>query len=336
MVVSLRTALHAHLAVAESLTGLWVQLPYNDRKLIHDEMGRWRNPNHTHTSADAHLAYLCRRFDGEITPAATNALLSANCRGEEALQEIYADVRTHVSALYGTHTSVDTRGIAPLQVDVQEPAIFQDEIIGGFGASGMYGPDPQTGRPSLVLTVCPKFMGPRTLASISYVLCHELVCHALQGAPNNDEDSFAEGWMDRVALSLHDSWSAQLFPSEPQLACDAAHELCTYLRADTAKQTDSYGKTRDARRLGWAAAGHVERFLQLHGAGSAVPTLFQLLSMQLNVLPDFSVVRRRAFVTEVRAAQKELTRNTRLSTALLRWKEEQINASELVSSIIDL
>jgi hypothetical protein len=330
--VTLRTALHAHLAIAEALADLWVELPHEDRKTIHDDLGRWHNANHKHTSADDHVAYLRARLSGEIAAEASDALVSAAIRGEQALDDIYRAVRGRVCALYGAHTVVDTGAVAPLEVEVQRKVIFSEAILGGFGASARYGPDPTTGLPSLILTICPKLLGPPTLASVPYVLCHELVCHAFQGAVNSDEDSFAEGWMDQVALSLHDEWSDHLFPRAPQLARDAADALSSYLREDALYLDDSYGKTRDARRLGWAAAEEVERFLRGHD--DAPPSLFHKLSIQLNVLPDFDFRRRRAFVAAVRAASKEFTRRAKRDAVLLQWKERQIGASELVSGVI--
>jgi hypothetical protein len=56
---------------------------------------------------------------------------------------------------------------------------------------------------------------------IPYVFLHELICHVWDGAETgiipepSDADPFAEGWMDFIAICLHDEWLDSRYPQLP-------------------------------------------------------------------------------------------------------------------------
>ncbi|WP_425003116.1 hypothetical protein [Mycolicibacterium sp. S3B2] len=137
-----------------------------------------------------------------------------------------------------------------------------------------------------------------------YLLCHEFVCHAFQGAKRASDDPFAEGWMDRVALNLHDFWADELFPSAPQLAREEAHFLSALVRTSFDGLEDPHPVTRAARTLGWMAADLVEQFFKPFEHGFGEPSLFTQLSIQMN-LEVTGVDHRGLFVAEVMRTRRD-------------------------------
>lgn len=197
----------------------------------------------------------------------------------------------------------------------------QPQPFGARGASACYGRDPADGRPALRLFLCPALLGPPTLATVPYLLCHELVCHAFQGAEHRSDDPFGEGWMDRVALALHDAWSDDLFPTAPQLAREEANALALAVRTRAVGLIEPHMTTRAARRQGWDAAGNVQRWLtRWEGGQSQSPSSFELLSVEMNSAVH-SVAERKEFVANVllEAQNDDIVSLPRLAEALRGW-----------------
>lgn len=313
MPVELREAMNAHLGLSHALAEVWPELSEAERQVIDDELRRWDSEHYGHSSADEHLEYLKQRLEDEVDGDARSALLSAAI-DPDLPKSIYRAVAEKVYPLYGKQISDQT--LILFETSPRNKAPYpppHPRKAGGCGASACF--DRGSRGPEVLLSLCPKFLGPPTLATVPYLLCHELVCHAFQGVERASDDPFSEGWMDRVAVNLHDYWADELFPVAPQLAREEAHFLSQLVRTYFQGLEDPYPATRAARFQGWMAAGLVEQFFKPFEHGGGEPSLFTRLSTQMNVEVT-SVDHRAAFVANVlrtrRNAKLRLLLNSRL------------------------
>jgi len=314
MAVGLDAANDAHLAVADALAQVWTTLSAPAQGAVEAELAQWDNANYPHTTANEHLQFLKNSLTGKIGADARGPLLAANL-DPSLLATIFDTVSQRVFALYGRTPPHPI----PLQVDAVAEPIYQGPTpICACGAAADCGLDPFTGQLSVNLTLHPARLGPPSLASIPYLLCHELVCHVFQGADHDSEDPFAEGWMDRVALTLHQVWAQALFARAPQLARDQAEELSNLVRLNLPGLVRGQPVTRAARRQGWAAAGMVNEILSRFDSGIGPPSLFALLSLELNVI-RCDVGQRLNFVSAVRATERDEDLGYALARRLRDW-----------------
>jgi hypothetical protein len=163
--------------------------------------------------------------------------------------------------------------------------------------------------------------GPPSWAAIPYLLCHELVCHVNQGAPMDSGDPFAEGWMDLVAMRLHDEWANEIFPWAPAMARSAASRLSDVVLRRWQGLAEPSMTTRAARVQGRYAAEFVAQLLEpSRNATDRGPGELTCLSLQLNVVPSI-VAARKDFVSRVNQARFDPALQARLLAALGRWRQ---------------
>lgn len=218
---------------------------------------------------------------------------------------------------------------------------YPEKALGAFGVSGKTKPG-VPGRDAVVtLRRVPDQLGPPSWASIPYVLCHELLCHASQAASSSDAlDPFTEGWMDEVAASVHGRRRLTLFPWLPDAAATKGRQLCEELRTLRDGLEDLETKARYARIQGAYAACTVRKILGgLAGLAPGVTSqsLFERLSVELNSVaaasPEEYLGLHKTFISNVIAAERfnQLALRTRRDAALRKWVTGQLSAREVLS-----
>lgn len=103
-------------------------------------------------------------------------------------------------------------GIPPADLANSVPVVleWENRPPGEFGyANGISAKVSSHPRNQLRMVVCPSAFGQESSCALPYVLLHEYVCHAARLAaggppPSEISSTFAEGWMDHVAMTLHD------------------------------------------------------------------------------------------------------------------------------------
>jgi len=219
-----------------------------------------------------------------------------------------------------------------LEVSAARNPIYPDHAsFGELGAVACVPPRKGTDPAVVKLTFVPSLLGPPSWASVPYLLCHELVCHANQAAPMDSEDPFAEGWMDLVAKRLHDHWIEEIFPWAPALARDAANRLYYLIEQRWPRMPEPHMTTRAARKVGRVAATWVEKKLQpFQDVQEPVPALVRL-SLQLNrASPTFAG--RVAFIGKVNnAGISDHELQAKLLAELRRWLEGHSSADNILS-----
>jgi hypothetical protein len=325
MAVGIDAASDAHLAVADALVRVWTLLSSTAQRSVQAELDQWDNADYPHTTAAEHLQYLQESLTKRLGKHGQGPLLAASL-SPNLLENIYEAVSQRVFTLYGMTPPHEI----PLRVRAAVDPIYQGPMpICACGAVADYGLDPFTKQLSVSVTLHPARLGPPTLASIPYLLCHELVCHVFQGADHDSEDPFAEGWMDRVALLLHQAWAQALFPRAPELARSQADELSSLVRMNLPGLTRGQPVTRAARRQGWEAAGMVNEILSRFDSGTAPPTNFQLLSIELNIL-RCDIGQRLNFVSAIRATVCDEALEYALARRLTDWVRGRCKAADVL------
>ena len=192
-------------------------------------------------------------------------------------------------------------------------------------------PREETEDPAVVkLTFVPSRLGPPSWAAVPYLLCHELVCHVNQAAPLSSEDPFAEGWMDMVALQLHNQWAEDIFPWAPARARKAASRLSEAVLTRWRDLPEPYMTTRAVRAQGQEAARLVEEKLHpFHDPSQPVPELVRL-SLQLNRASP-TVADRLEFVSKVNDVEFDPVLHARLLAELRLWYENSGRAAKVLS-----
>lgn len=324
MVVGLRAAADAHLALSLALARVWTQLSSVSQQSVLSELKSWDLETYTHSSAGEHLQYLQGVLGSKLRGEPRRALVEARVSTDDVLSAIYDRVSVLVFALYAAWPN--ERGPVPLKVDRVNDPQYQGPIpIGACGAAASYGLDAVSRTPTVQLTVCPSHLGPPTVATLPYLLCHELICHAYQGADHRNDDPFAEGWMDRVSLALAQVWSGCLFPLAAQLARDESAQLSELLRMNLSGLPRPQPWSRASRRQGWAAAGVVKEWLRPFEKFGSAPGLFEQLSIELNRV-RCTVGQRMAFVSAVQLSEEDASLRCRLSLRLRAWVEGTTDA----------
>lgn len=177
----------------------------------------------------------------------------------------------------------------------------------------------------------PSRLGPPSLASLPYVLTHELFCHAAQAVwPNRSDDPFTEGWMDFGAVEIVRAHAPALLPGSPVAAESAAVRLSTTLRRMSADLPEPHRTTRAARQRGWKAAESVYESLR-RILGDQARDAFLRLCVELNQtaasVDDHTVF---VQVVNMRASSRGPDRAAFLLW-LRNWWEGHIAASEMLA-----
>jgi hypothetical protein len=143
----------------------------------------------------------------------------------------------------------------------------------------------------------------------------------------SSEDPFAEGWMDLVALQLHDQWAEKIFPWAPALARDAAARLSDGVLRRWRGLPEPHMTTRAVRSRGREAARWVQEKLRPFHDPSKVPP--ELIRLSLNRVSP-TVADRMEFISKVNDRS-----NPRLQASLLArlrlWLENIEKADRVLS-----
>jgi hypothetical protein len=181
------------------------------------------------------------------------------------------------------------------------------------------------------LTFVPGLLGPPSWASVPYLLCHELICHVNQAAPMSSEDPFAEGWMDLVALQLHNQWAEEIFPWAPATARAAAKRLSDTVLQRWPGLPEPHMRTRAARSEGHEAARWVrDKLRPFLGQGQVLPAFWRL-SAQLNRV-SLTVADRMEFISRVNLGSRfDVGIQAKLLARLRLWLEDTEQANKVLS-----
>jgi hypothetical protein len=301
--------------------------------IVQQELGKWKSRRYQDDET------FFRRVADELdsmgmSRVAVDAVVGATAP-EKSLDTIFTEVLDLTIGAYRSHANWDDVDVS-LDVTYKQRLPFPDVGLYGDLAFTASIPARRRGSPVRVkLEGSPSRIGPPSWASVPYVLCHELVCHAGQAAPHRSTDPFTEGWMDVVAVQLHDKWIAEVFPWNPRLARDAAHHLSRTLRSLGPHLEPPHDVTRAARLKGAAAAADVSMLLSPFAVdlGLDPGTTFEKLSLQVNRVPANRTEHLR-FVedayTAVRMPNVDPVGRSRLAAALRGWLAGSLSATDIL------
>lgn len=313
-------AWRVHAAVSHALLDVWAIIPVA-QEVLQDEIEAWSKRKVD--TADAYLALIVDRLaSAGAEPQAMKALENVAAelgRIDGYLDSMFEKAVSLVSGCYRTWADWNVAGVRLEKAAAAKP-VYPDPVkFGKFGVVACVPPREGTDPTIVKLTFVPRLLGPPSWATIPYLLCHELVCHANQAAPMSTCDAFAEGWMDLVALRLHHEWAVQMFPWAPSAAREAAEKLSSDVLDRWPDLPEPHMSTRGVRYQGRLAAMWVEEILEpFHDPGSSAPELIRL-SLQLNRTSP-TLAGRLDFIAKVldgKTTDKAL--KAKLLLALRRW-----------------
>lgn len=202
----------------------------------------------------------------------------------------------------------------------------------------------------VVLKLVPRWFDADTIASLPRALLHEYISHVPQGpyfAPRTHPDAadgFAEGWMDYIAHSVHQS----TLDREGLADTLAKHLLLTWISLHRRAAERFYNarcagsaqdRTAAERRLGATAAHDLHDELRRLVKTSALRTtvkaddLMYRLSFGLNSSRLSNAARRR-FVTAVHLHTLRASRSDILVNALRNWELGNLELEDLVARVL--
>lgn len=321
-----------HSALAHTLRQVWPICPIT-QQILQPELEGWHLRRKDHP--DQYLRLITERLRSGGVEQSVSDLLD-RVEGELEFIDGYIDAMFAVTLarVRDCYEEWADWAVPDVRLEVREARnpVYPDRAnFGELGAVACVPPRKGVDPAVVKLTFVPGLLGPPSWASVPYLLCHELVCHANQAAAMDSADSFAEGWMDLIAKKLHDQWVGDIFPWAPALARDAAGSLYRQIEQRWQGMPEPHMATRAARKAGRVAAAWVGENLQpLQDPGQAVPALIRL-SLQLNrSTPTFAG--RVEFVSKVNNARtSDPGLQAALAGELRRWIEGTGSVQELLS-----
>jgi hypothetical protein len=204
---------------------------------------------------------------------------------DDYLAHMFKEALACAEGLYSRYSKW-SGGTALFENVGNQKSIYPEKVLGAFGVSGKTRPGTPGADAEVTLHLVPQLLGPPSWASIPYVLCHELLCHASQAGPSSEvTDPFIEGWMDDLAAEVHSRRKRTLFPWRPDAAVDEGQRLCMALRSLHEDLEYLQKQARSARVQG-AFAAHIARRILKDLAPLSPPggrrSLFERLSVELN------------------------------------------------------
>jgi hypothetical protein len=321
-----------HAALAHQLLDIWPACP-RAHQIVQSELEDW-----SLRAADSADEYL-RLLIGRLRSAGVEQRVLDVLDGvQDALEHVDEYLRSMFEAALTLARDCYQRwadwSAASVNLDVAAATnpVYPDRPgFGELGAVACVPPREEPRAPAIVkLTFIPGLLGPPSWASVPYLLCHELICHVNQAAPMSSEDPFGEGWMDLVALQLHNHWAEEIFPWAPALARSSAARLSDDVLRRWRGLPEPHMSTRGLRYAGREAARWVEEKLVPFHDPSKVPSELIRLSLQLNRASP-TVADRIEFISRVNCKS-----NPRLQAGLLaqlrRWVEDTEKAADRVLS----
>jgi hypothetical protein len=315
--MDLDRAARCHLALAHALLDFWEVEP-RCQQVLHHELLKW--PKLRAARDETVFRNVARQFrSAGLSKPLIEAALGASS-ADDLIKHVFDEVLALTAAAYRADASWDDPTIR-LDVKWNNNRVYPDAPgYGELGCAASVRPRRAGEAVEVVLLCVPGLLGPPSWASVPYLFCHELVCHAGQAAPHNIEDPYTEGFMDEVALQFHDQWRKRIFPWQPALAKDAALSLAMTLRRQADYVPQPHDETRDIRRRGAAAASRVAEVVGAfaNDAGLDPDATFRRLALQLNRVPaDYADHAR--FVQRVNASKRRPERAAALAVAIRRW-----------------
>lgn len=327
-----------HAALAHQLLGTWATCP-KAQEAVHTELLTSNARTEESANVEDYLQLLSTRLRTagaeQLVVDKLDDVAAEYQRVDNHIQYMFEKILAlarECYELYASWTVSDVR----LEVRSVTNRVYPDrENFGELGAVACVPPRQETDDPAIVkLTFIPSLLGPPSWASVPYLLCHEIVCHVNQAAPMSSDDAFGEGWMDMVALQLHDRWADQIFPWAPALARSAANRLSdTVLRRWTGMHKQDLD-ARAARSVGREAARSVGDMLGPFLGNSQDTSGLIQLSLQLNRATP-TVAGRLAFVSKINSIESGLNLDPGLKAALLArlrlWLQGTAQAETILS-----
>ena len=319
-----------HSALAHALLGVWLACP-RAQQLIQAEIEGW--PLRTAVSVEDYLPLISDRLRSSgMERSAIDALGDVGnelLHVDEYLKYMFDSAIVLVRECYQSWAEWEVPSVY-LEVASAVNPIYPDQPnFGELGVVACVPPREGTDPAIVKLTFVPSLLGPPSWATVPYLLCHELVCHANQVAPMDSADPFAEGWMDYVAWRLHNQWVDQLFPWAPALARAAARRLSEGVLQRWRGLEEPHLTARAARCQGRAAAEFVEEKLRPFNDGRPVSPLIRL-SLQLNRVSP-TQPGRAEFVAKVLACMSDPRLQAHLLVKLRRWLDRGELAEQVLS-----
>jgi len=321
-----------HAALAHQLLDTWPVCP-KAQQVLQSELEDWSL--RTEDNAEKYLRLITRRLrSADIERRALHAL--------DGVQDEFRQVDEYLRSMFEAAlvltrdcyqgwadwpvASVDL-GVAAVSNPVYpDPASF-----GELGVVACVPPREEPEAPAIVkLTFVPGLLGPPSWASVPYLLCHELICHVNQAAPMSSEDPFAEGWMDLVALQLHNQWAEKIFPWAPALARSAATRLSDGVLRRWRGLPEPHMRTRALRSQGREAAQWIQEKLGPFHDPSKVPPELIRLSLQLNRV-SATVADRLEFISKINCGRSNPRLQASLLARLRLWLENIEKADRVLS-----
>jgi hypothetical protein len=324
--------LKVHAALAHQLLDTWPVCP-KAQQVVHSELWDW--PLREADNAEDYLALITGRLrSGGIERSVRDALDGVQdqfLRIDEYLRSMFDVALALARDCYRRWADWSVESVKLDWTAVSNPIYPGSANFGELGVVACVPPREDARAPATVkLTFVPGLLGPPSWASVPYLLCHELICHVNQAAPMSSEDPFAEGWMDLVALQLHDQWAEEIFPWAPALARAAAARLSDAVLQRWPGMPEPHMTTRAARSLGREAAQWVrEKLRPFLDPGQAVPELIRL-SLQLNRV-SLTVADRLEFVSRVNSGRADPRVQAHLLARLRLWLENIEKADRVLS-----
>ncbi|MCA1706656.1 MAG: hypothetical protein LC808_26685 [Actinobacteria bacterium] len=326
--MDLEQAARVHAGLAHALIGLWRACPVS-QQVLQSELDLWSD--RLVISDDEFFVQVADRLTLMGGEQAVIDALRVVQPAQPYLNAMFVAVVARARAVYEAHADWAADELQ-LRVALGRNSPYPDEPgFGELGAAACIPPRVDLRPSEVTLTLVPPRLGPPSWASVPYLLCHELVCHASQAADADSTDPFTEGWMDMVALELHDRWIDDVFPWDPAFAKEAGHRLSDVVRRGGPHLREPHMTTRGSRGTGWAAAGWVLgkiRPFALDSEGAWMD--FECLSVQLNRLHVVPALHK-SFVAKVNACQGDLALATRLTVVLRHWLAGEATPAEVFS-----
>jgi hypothetical protein len=325
-------AWRVHAALAHQLLDTW-PVCQKDHQIVQSELEGWSL--RAEDDADKYLRLLVGRLrSAGVEQRVLDVLDGVQDQLEHVDEYLDSMFKAALDLVRDCYQRWADWSVASVDLDVGAVTnpVYPDAA--GFGELGVVACVPPREAPEapavVKLTFIPGLLGPPSWASVPYLLCHELICHVNQAAPMSSEDPFGEGWMDLVALQLHDHWAGQIFPWAPLLARSTATRLSNDVLKRWRGLPEPYMRTRGLRNEGREAARWVEEKLEPFHDPSKAPSELIRLSLQLNRASP-TVAGRIEFISKINYRS-----NLRLQAGLLaqlrRWLEDAEKAADRVLS----
>jgi len=329
-----------HASLAHALIGVWIRCPLA-QSVLHSELALWRTRK-VDVDEDFFLQIASRFEVMSVERDEFDALQGAE-PAHKHLDEIFDRLSRLVRKRYMAVADWGAKERIELMISwIGNPPYPDKAPLGALGAAAcMPAKRKDDDNPAQVkLIFAPSLLGPPSWAAVPFLLCHELVCHATQGAPMDSSDPFAEGWMDLIAQRLHDRWLDKVFPWAPKFARTCADELSCITRQRGPDLPDLHSNTRAARAMGRQAALLIEEALRVvrHPSSRSPSRALERLSLQLNRVSS-TVTDRWSFVAkimrlldrpETQLDRNELEQRVRLRRCLQGWVAGEVPASEVL------